>query len=82
MCGDDIKYIYTMRMNGDRLEFIVDADTEEGAAIGEEYEIYDEIAEAFDGNATVDSEMTSDEWGDFIVHLLRFTIVPVKLQEL
>ena len=39
MCGDDIKYIYTMRMNGDRLEFIVDADTEEGAAIGEEYEI-------------------------------------------
>ena len=65
MCGDDIKYIYTMRMNGDRLEFLVVADTEEGAAIGEEYEIYDEIAEAFDGNATVDSEMTSDEWGDF-----------------
>ena len=52
-------------MNGDTLEFIVDADTEEGAAIGEAYEIYDEIAEAFDGNVTVDSEMTSDEWGDF-----------------
>lgn len=51
-----------MRMNGGRLEFIVDADTEEGAAIGEEYEIYDEIAEAFKGNVTVDSEMTSDEW--------------------
>lgn len=65
LAGDDIKYIYTMRMNGDKLEFIVDADTEEGAAIGEEYEIYDEIAEAFEGNVTVDSEMTSDEWGDF-----------------
>lgn len=65
LCGDDIQYIYTMRMNGGRLEFIVDADTEEGAAIGEEYEIYDEIAEAFKGNVTVDSEMTSDEWGDF-----------------
>ena len=65
LCGDEIKYIYTMRMNGDTLEFIVDADTEEGAAIGEAYEIYDEIAEAFDGNVTVDSEMTSDEWGDF-----------------
>ena len=65
LCGDDIKYIYTMRMNGNRLEFIVDADTEDGAAIGEEYEIYDEIAEAFEGNVTVDSEMTSDEWGDF-----------------
>lgn len=65
LAGDDIKYIYTMRMNGERLEFIVDADTEDGAAIGEEYEIYDEIAEAFKGNVTVDSEMTSDEWGDF-----------------
>lgn len=65
LCGDEIKYIYTMRMNGDTLEFIVDADTEEGAAIGEAYEIYDEIAEAFGGNVTVDSEMTSDEWGDF-----------------
>ena len=65
LAGDDIKYIYTMRMNGERLEFVVDADTEDGAAIGEEYEIYDEIAEAFKGNVTVDSEMTSDEWGDF-----------------
>ena len=46
------------------LQFIL-VDIAQGAAIGEEYEIYDEIAEAFDGNATVDSEMTSDEWGDF-----------------
>lgn len=65
LSGEDIKYIYTMRMNGDNLEFIVDADTQEGAAIGEKYEIYDEIAEAFEGKVTVDSEMTSDEWGDF-----------------
>lgn len=65
LSGDAIKYIYTMRMKGDRLEFIVDADTEEGAAIGEEYEIYDEIAQAFQGSVTVDHEMTSDEWGDF-----------------
>lgn len=65
LAGEDIKYIYTMRMNQDRLEFIVDADTEDGAAIGEEYEIYDEIAEAFKGNVTVDRRMTSDEWGDF-----------------
>lgn len=65
LVGEDIKYIYTMRMDGDKLEFIVDADTKEGAAIGEEYEIYDEMAEAFKGNVTVDREMTSDEWGDF-----------------
>ena len=65
LCGEDIKYIYTMRMENDKLTFIVDADTEDGAAIGEEYEIYDEMAEAFEGKVTVDREMTSDEWGDF-----------------
>ena len=36
LCGEDIKYIYTMRMENDKLTFIVDADTEDGAAIGEE----------------------------------------------
>lgn len=65
LAGDDIKYIYTMRMDDNKLEFVVDADTKDGAAIGEEYEIYDEIADAFKGNVTVDHEMTSDEWGDF-----------------
>lgn len=65
LCGEDIKYIYTMRMENDKLTFIVDADTEDGATIGEEYEIYDEMAEAFEGKVTVDREMTSDEWGDF-----------------
>lgn len=65
LAGDDIKYIYTMRMDDNKLEFVVDADTKDGAAIGEEYEIYDEIADAFKGNVTVDCEMTSDEWGDF-----------------
>ena len=35
-----------MRMNGDRLEFIVDADTEEGAAIGEEYDCGKSCAKA------------------------------------
>ena len=65
LAGDDIKYIYTMRMDDNKLEVVVDADTKDGAAIGEEYEIYDEIADAFKGNVTVDREMTSDEWGDF-----------------
>ena len=36
LCGDEIKYIYTMRMDGSKLEFVVDADTEDGVAIGEE----------------------------------------------
>lgn len=61
----DVAYIYTMRMVGDSLQFVVDADMEEGAAIGEEYEIYDKIDEAFTGKATLDDEVTTDEWGSF-----------------
>lgn len=60
----DLEYIYTMRKNeaGD-VEFVVDADEEEPAAIGEEYETYEEIEEAFTGKVAVDSEFTVDEWG-------------------
>ncbi len=61
----DVAYIYTMRMNDGSLEFVVDADTEEGAAVGEEYEIYDVIELALSGEATLDDEVTSDEWGSF-----------------
>ena len=62
---DDIMYIYTMKEEAGVVSFVVDADTEDGAAIGEEYESYEEIDKAFEGNVTVDSEMSSDEWGDF-----------------
>lgn len=59
-----LEYVYTMRpLNDKEVEFVIDADEEEPAAIGEPYEIYDEIAQAFEGNATIDSEFTSDEWG-------------------
>lgn len=60
---DSISYIYTMKMNGETLEFVVDADEEEPADIGEEYEIYDEIEEAFTGVTTTDKGVTTDEWG-------------------
>lgn len=63
LIDEDVSYIYTMRMNEGRLEFVVDADTEESVAIGEEYETYDVIERAFGGEATVDTEVTSDEWG-------------------
>jgi methyl-accepting chemotaxis protein len=61
--GDDITYIYTMRFEGDELEFVVDADPDDPAAIGTPYESYDEIDQAFQGNITVDDEVTSDDWG-------------------
>jgi methyl-accepting chemotaxis protein len=60
---DDIDYIYTMRLVDNELQFVVDADAEDAAAIGTPYERYDTVDMAFQGNITVDDEVTSDEWG-------------------
>lgn len=65
LLDEDVAYIYTMRKEGGSVQFVVDADTEEGAAIGEEYESYDKIEEAFAGKVTLDDEVTTDEWGSF-----------------
>ena len=65
LVSEDIEYIYTMRRVDDTVQFVVDADTEEGAAIGEEYETYDKIDMALDGEASMDDEVTTDEWGSF-----------------
>lgn len=62
---DDVEYIYTMRKVDGELQFVVDADEEDPADIGEPYETYDEIEEAFEGKDTIDSEVTSDEWGSY-----------------
>jgi methyl-accepting chemotaxis protein len=63
--GDDIEYIYTMRMVGNELQFVVDADIDDPALIGETYESYYEIEQAFAGNVVADSEVTEDSWGRF-----------------
>lgn len=63
--GDEIEYIYTMRKEDGVVSFVVDADTEEGADVGEVYESYAEIEQAFSGETTVDKEITTDEWGSF-----------------
>lgn len=60
-----VEYIYTMKMVNDNLVFVVDADTEDPAAINEEYEMLPEIEEALNGVATTDEEVTSDEWGSY-----------------
>lgn len=65
LVDEDIEYIYTMRQVEGTVQFVVDADTEEGAAIGEEYETYDKIESAFAGEAALDEEVTTDEWGSF-----------------
>lgn len=65
LIDEDVAYIYTMRRVDGVVQFVVDADTEEGAAIGEEYETYDKIDLALDGEASMDDEVTTDEWGSF-----------------
>lgn len=66
LIDENIDYIYTMRYREDgTVEFVVDADTEDGALIGEEYESYDKIEEALAGNAVFDDEVTSDRWGSY-----------------
>lgn len=65
MIDEDVAYIYTMRKEDGVIQFVVDADTEDGAGIGEEYETYDKIDAAFAGQAALDEEVTTDEWGSF-----------------
>lgn len=60
-----ITYIYSMKMEGDTLQFVVDTDEEEPAELGEEYELLEDMSPAFDGQVCCDSEMTSDEWGSY-----------------
>lgn len=65
--SSNLQYIYTLRKNADGgIEFLVDADPEEPAAIGEEYENLANIEKAFAGETSVDTEPSSDEWGTYI----------------
>lgn len=61
----DIEYIYTLRQVGEeQFEFIVDSDTEEPAAIGEECEPTKAQSLAFSAQiTTADDEPFADEWG-------------------
>jgi methyl-accepting chemotaxis protein len=63
LMGYEVSFVYSMRKVDNTLMFVVDADVADPAAIGETYESYDKINEAFAGNNTVDDEPTTDEWG-------------------
>ena len=64
----DIEYIYTLRQVGtNQFEFIVDSDTEEPAAIGDECEATDALASAFANQmTTADDAPFTDEWGSHV----------------
>lgn len=66
----DIKYLYAMKKEGEKLFFMVDPDygnTEDpGAAIGEEYEeVNEQMFTAFE-KPSVDNEFTTDKWGTLL----------------
>lgn len=61
----NVKYIYTMRKVGDDLQFIVDVDDYDLAAIGESFPTYEEIEQAFLGEVTLDKSVSHDVWGNY-----------------
>ncbi|NLW43579.1 MAG: hypothetical protein GXY92_00175 [Syntrophomonadaceae bacterium] len=62
-----VTYVYTLAAdeNGN-LYFVVDADPEEPAAIGEEYMSTPSMVSALQGEAAADEEPSSDRWGTFL----------------
>lgn len=62
-----VRYIYTLALNGeDKTKFIIDADEEEGADLGYEYDYLPAMKNAFNGTSSVDTKMYTDEWGTFL----------------
>lgn len=59
-----VEFVYTLRSDGaDGAVFVVDADPEEPAGIGEEAEATEVTLAAFQGVAGADTEPYTDEWG-------------------
>lgn len=60
-----LQYIYTMRMEDDVLTFVVDADPDDPAGCGEEYNLLEDMIPAFHGQVCCDKKLTKDKWGKF-----------------
>lgn len=64
-----VAYLYTMKKEGDSLQFVLDADPEDPGAIGEEYEVEgleEEMESAFSGKSAYNPDPYTDQWGTFI----------------
>lgn len=63
-----VTFVYTMTKDeNDTLYYVVDADPDDPADAGEEYEdTTDIMLKTFEGKALSEDEITSDEWGDFM----------------
>lgn len=60
-----LQYIYTMRLKGETVTFVVDADPDDPAEFGEEYEIVKAMEPAFHGQVSCDQKLIKDKWGSF-----------------
>lgn len=68
-----VKYIYVLGKDDEGIYYIADGDATEYEMPGTRYdEAYDLMYEAFEGKKVSDSEITEDDWGQFIS-----TFVPV-----
>ena len=65
--SESVKYAYSMTMEDEKTAlFLVDADTDDPADPGEEYEMEPDMLRAFHGEVAVNDEPTIDEWGSVI----------------
>ena len=64
----ELEYIYTLRMTeSGEVQFVVDSDPEEPAAIGEECELTEALGATFSNKlTTADDEPFTDEWGTHV----------------
>jgi len=58
--------VYTLVDNGDTTRFVIDADKEEPAAIGKEYNRLSGMEKSFQGMVSSDDEILKDEWGSVL----------------
>lgn len=63
---EDIQFVYSFRVDDEEnVTFVVDADSEDPAVIGEEYDSLEGILLAQNGQANADEEISEDEWGSY-----------------
>lgn len=65
LADETISYIYTLRLVGNSMEFVVDADPDEPGELGEQYDVEPEVIEAYKaGKAMALDEPYTDQWGE------------------
>lgn len=65
---NNLEFIYTfiLSSDGSKPVFVLDADPDEPAGIGDEYLMEESIQEAFNGKPTYNKELSTDQWGTFL----------------